>query len=950
MKLAIAYLVTALLSVFVSHSAFGQQVKWPVEYYDPGKENHGAADLILPMPCGAAMAFQKVVVPIGSDDPLADLELRLGRPPHSGGYMDFFRTEYLRGGFSDGTVGESNSHYFISRYELTEGQYEAIINAASNNCPEPNRRMRLAKGGLSWFEAVDLGRIYSEWLHENAKKKLPAAGDGFGFVRLPTEPEWEYAARGGNSVTSTEFERVRFPMDGSLNEYARYMEDGEKSLGPAGGLLPNPLGVFDIYGNAKELVHELFRLNVSGRYHGQTGGFVTRGGSYQSGKRDINSAGREEWPLFSRTTGRPYESASIGARFVIASYVTTQSDQIVHEIQESWNNRNLLFADKPELGSESALATEINTTEFDQIAASVDEIADLKNLIELQRREAERLRTRIEELDESLVQEREGAVQMKTAAGERELLLSTLIAEKAELARILTSFSGEGADVGDRVKALLFEYSTATSRNEELATQALADHRILSDQAIQLAALQDERERLVGLLAGKGDKDLDVFGRVSDLLNELTAAIAKISELSEQSSAARGAIDEQSRLLATLHEEQQRLSDMLAEFGPQGSSLGDLVAAALSESDTLLDSNRRLRIELSEALSKVEETEDLESSIELLDQAMPKADNDNLANDTTLTETRVEIDTAERKVNFDKCITGRYPNSCDRSRLTRQEADRVDAAERKVNYDKCITGRYPNSCDRSRLTRQEADRVDAAERKVNYDKCITGRYPNSCDRSRLTRQEAERVDAAERKVNYDKCITGRYPNSCDRSRLTRQEAERVDAAERKASFEECEDGQSADLCDNSLLPRARSAGVDDAERKENLKMCMTGYAGDLCNRQLLSPSEKDLVDEAERKENLKMCMTGYAGDLCNRQLLSLSEKDLVDKAELKENFKMCMTGYAGDLCNRQLLSPSEKELVKEAERKENFKMCMTGYAGDLCNRQLLSPSEKELID
>ena len=44
---------------------------WPVELVDPGAEGGDAADLLLPMPCGAFMAFQRVDVPSDPNDPLS---------------------------------------------------------------------------------------------------------------------------------------------------------------------------------------------------------------------------------------------------------------------------------------------------------------------------------------------------------------------------------------------------------------------------------------------------------------------------------------------------------------------------------------------------------------------------------------------------------------------------------------------------------------------------------------------------------------------------------------------------------------------------------------------------------------------------------------------------------------------------------------------------------------
>ncbi|MFC3117682.1 SUMF1/EgtB/PvdO family nonheme iron enzyme [Jhaorihella thermophila] len=81
------------------------------------------------------------------------------------------------------------------------GQWRAL----HGDCLDPNRRDRVAKGGLSWFDAVDAARRYSEWLLNHARDRLPSSDGQPGFVRLPTEEEWEFAARGGARVDAARF-------------------------------------------------------------------------------------------------------------------------------------------------------------------------------------------------------------------------------------------------------------------------------------------------------------------------------------------------------------------------------------------------------------------------------------------------------------------------------------------------------------------------------------------------------------------------------------------------------------------------------------------------------------------------------------------------------------------------------------------------------------------------
>jgi formylglycine-generating enzyme required for sulfatase activity len=90
---------------------------------------------------------------------------------------------------------------------------------------------------VSWNDSRRFFESLNERLGLSAEKAF----------RLPTEAEWEYASRAGTTISYSFSESAR-----DLGQYAWFDKNAKGTTHPVGGLLPNPWGLYDLYGNVAE--------------------------------------------------------------------------------------------------------------------------------------------------------------------------------------------------------------------------------------------------------------------------------------------------------------------------------------------------------------------------------------------------------------------------------------------------------------------------------------------------------------------------------------------------------------------------------------------------------------------------------------------------------------------------------------------------------------------------
>ncbi|MCB0651341.1 MAG: formylglycine-generating enzyme family protein [Saprospiraceae bacterium] len=187
--------------------------------------------------------------------------------------------------------------FSIGKYEVTQELWESVM---GNNPSEFQNCPKCPVENVSWDDVQD----FIEKLNKRTGKEY----------RLPTEAEWEYAARGG-----TKGGQYVYSGSNDLDAVGWYAENSGSKTHPVGGKMANALGVYDMSGNVWEWCSDWYgadyyqnssKRNPKGPREGSRR--VDRGGSWNGNAEFCRVSYRDIWLA-------SYGSSGLGFRLAHSS-------------------------------------------------------------------------------------------------------------------------------------------------------------------------------------------------------------------------------------------------------------------------------------------------------------------------------------------------------------------------------------------------------------------------------------------------------------------------------------------------------------------------------------------------------------------------------------------------------------------------------------------------------
>ncbi len=184
-------------------------------------------------------------------------------------------------GFGEFPIHEVGlSSYYLAETEVTVGQYNIFCKAKGQSLKSGEETHPVTN--VSWNDAV----VYCLWLSEVSGEKY----------RLPTEAEWEFAARGGNEGKENHY----IYAGGSNADQVGWYKSNSSGTNPVGQKLPNALGLYDMSGNVWEWCHDWYNNSYyasspGNNPQGPKSGIyrMYRGGGWPNNVSNLRVAGRQ---------------------------------------------------------------------------------------------------------------------------------------------------------------------------------------------------------------------------------------------------------------------------------------------------------------------------------------------------------------------------------------------------------------------------------------------------------------------------------------------------------------------------------------------------------------------------------------------------------------------------------------------------------------------------------
>lgn len=194
--------------------------------------------------------------------------------------------------------------YYIGKYEITQAEWKAVMGTTLAQQAEAAGEVLLGVGELAG-EGDNYPMYYVS--HGEAVKFCERLSKKTGkkYV-LPTEAQWEYAARGGNKSQGY----LSYSGSDDLDQIAWYNLNSDGMCHPVGTKLANELGIYDMCGNVWEFCSDFYddydpadTDNPTGPKEDMEKGYSARGGSYDDNYRAARVSTRINYDPGHKTCG-----------------------------------------------------------------------------------------------------------------------------------------------------------------------------------------------------------------------------------------------------------------------------------------------------------------------------------------------------------------------------------------------------------------------------------------------------------------------------------------------------------------------------------------------------------------------------------------------------------------------------------------------------------------------